>query len=77
MTKQIVISGKAGKLHAPYIRDLRGVMDREQAEMGVLVDTSPTRQARHEPRERPQGRRPGATGAKPAPFILPEAVTPA
>ena len=36
-TKQIVISVKAGKLHAPYVRDLRGVMDREKAEMGVLL----------------------------------------
>ena len=36
-TKQIVISVKAGKLHAPYGRDLRGVMEREQAEMSVLL----------------------------------------
>ena len=36
-TKQIVISVKAGKLHAPYVRDLRGVMERENAEMGVLL----------------------------------------
>ena len=36
-TKQIVISVKAGKLHAPYVRDLRGVMEHENAEMGVLL----------------------------------------
>ena len=40
-TKQIVVSVKAGKLHAPYVRDLRGVMDREQSEMGVLVSLEP------------------------------------
>src|SRR5262249_39290295 len=28
---------KAGKLHAPYVRDLRGVVDREKAAMGVLL----------------------------------------
>jgi hypothetical protein len=36
-TKQIVLSVKAGKLHAPYVRDLRGVMDREKADIGVLI----------------------------------------
>ncbi|MEX2270459.1 MAG: DNA methyltransferase [Vicinamibacterales bacterium] len=36
-TKQIVLSVKAGKLHAPYVRDLRGVMEREGAELGVLI----------------------------------------
>ena len=36
-TKQIIISVKAGKLHAPYVRDLRGVVEREQAAMGVLL----------------------------------------
>ena len=40
-TKQIVVSVKAGKLHAPYVRDLRGVMDREQSEMGVLLTLEP------------------------------------
>ena len=48
-TKQIVISVKAGKLHAPYVRDLRGVMDREKAEMGVLLSLErPTAQMRAE-----------------------------
>ncbi len=36
-TKQIILSVKAGKLHAPYVRDLRGVLEREQAEIGVLI----------------------------------------
>jgi DNA modification methylase len=36
-TKQIIFSVKAGKLHAPYVRDLRGVVDREKAEIGVLL----------------------------------------
>lgn len=36
-TRQIILSVKAGRLHANYVRDLRGVMDREQAEMGVLI----------------------------------------
>ena len=40
-TKQIVVSVKAGKLHAPYVRDLRGVMDRKQSEMGVLLTLEP------------------------------------
>ena len=43
-TKQIVISVKAGKLHAPYVRDLRGVMEREQAEM--IVPSCPWRNLR-------------------------------
>jgi len=36
-TKQIILSVKAGKLHAPYVRDLRGVVEREKAEIGVLI----------------------------------------
>jgi len=36
-TKQVVISVKAGKLHEPYVRDLRGVIEREKATMGVLI----------------------------------------
>ena len=36
-TKQIILSVKAGKLHATYVRDLRGVMDREKADIGVLI----------------------------------------
>lgn len=36
-TKQVIISVKAGKPHLSYMRDLRGVVDRENAEIGVLV----------------------------------------
>ena len=33
----MVLSVKAGKLHAHYVRDLRGVIERETAAMGVLL----------------------------------------
>lgn len=36
-TKQIIFSVKAGKLHLNYVRDLRGVIEREGAQIGVLV----------------------------------------
>jgi hypothetical protein len=36
-TKQIVISVKAGKTSAPHVRDLRGVVEREKAAIGVLI----------------------------------------
>jgi DNA modification methylase len=36
-TKQIVISVKAGSLTPAYLRDLRGVLDRESAQIGVLI----------------------------------------
>lgn len=36
-TKQVIISVKAGKPHLSYMRDLRGVIDRENAELGVLI----------------------------------------
>jgi site-specific DNA-methyltransferase (adenine-specific) len=43
-TKQIILSVKAGKLHATYVRDLRGVIEREKAEIGVLIAMeSPTK----------------------------------
>ncbi len=35
--RQIVISVKAGKLVRNYLRDLRGVIDREEAQIGVLL----------------------------------------
>lgn len=48
-TKQIILSVKAGKLHAPYVRDLRGVVEREKAAIGVLlVLDEPTRAMRSE-----------------------------
>jgi hypothetical protein len=44
-TKQVVISVKAGQqIHVAYIRDLRGVLDREKAEIGVLITMQPPTQ---------------------------------
>ncbi len=36
-TKQIIISVKAGHVSVPHIRDLRGVIEREKAAIGVLI----------------------------------------
>jgi DNA modification methylase len=36
-TKQVVFSVKAGKTNVSHVRDLRGVVERENAEMGVLI----------------------------------------
>ena len=36
-THQIIFSVKAGHTSVPHVRDLRGVLDREKAEMGVLI----------------------------------------
>lgn len=36
-TKQVIISVKAGGVTVSQLRDLRGVVDREQAEIGVLI----------------------------------------
>ena len=48
-TKQIVISVKAGKLHAHYVRDLRGVLEREKAALSVLLTFhAPTKAMRTE-----------------------------
>lgn len=48
-THQIVISVKAGKLHATHVRDLRGVKEREGAEIGVLLSfDTPTKKMRAE-----------------------------
>lgn len=48
-TKQVVFSVKAGHLLPTYVRDLRGVLDREQAQIGVLITMGqPTRQMRSE-----------------------------
>lgn len=48
-TRQIILSVKAGKLHAPYVRDLRGVVDREKAAIGVLLTLDePTKAMRAE-----------------------------
>lgn len=40
---------KAGKLHAPYVRDLRGVVSREKAAIGALLTLDePTKAMRTE-----------------------------
>jgi site-specific DNA-methyltransferase (adenine-specific) len=45
----IVISVKAGKLHADHVRDLRGVLEREGADIGVLLSfDQPTKPMRTE-----------------------------
>lgn len=36
-TRQIIISVKAGHTSVSHVRDLRGVLDREKAEIGVLI----------------------------------------
>ena len=36
-TKQIILSVKAGKTGVAHVRDLRGVIEREKAEIGVLL----------------------------------------
>ena len=47
--KQIIISVKAGKTQVPHVRDLRGVLDREEAAIGVLISMqAPTRPMREE-----------------------------
>jgi DNA modification methylase len=48
-TKQVVLSVKAGHTGVAHIRDLRGVIDRENAELGVLITMQePTQQMRAE-----------------------------
>ncbi len=48
-TKQIVFSVKAGELHATYVRDLRGVVEREDATIGVMISfQEPTKPMRAE-----------------------------
>jgi len=36
-TRQIILSVKAGHVQVSHVRDLRGVLDREKAELGVLI----------------------------------------
>jgi DNA modification methylase len=48
-TKQIIFSVKAGHTSVPHVRDLRGVLDREKAQMGVLLTMEePTKPMRAE-----------------------------
>ena len=45
----MILSVTAGKLHAPYVRDLRGVMEREKTAIGVLLTLDePTKAMRTE-----------------------------
>jgi len=43
-TKQVILSVKAGHTNVSYVRDLRGVLDREQAAIGVLITMEQTTQ---------------------------------
>jgi site-specific DNA-methyltransferase (adenine-specific) len=48
-TKQVILSVKAGHTTTAHLRDLRGVVDREQAEIGVLITMQePTQPMRSE-----------------------------
>jgi site-specific DNA-methyltransferase (adenine-specific) len=48
-TKQVILSVKAGHVSVQYLRDLRGVLDREKAEIGVLISMEePTKPMRVE-----------------------------
>jgi site-specific DNA-methyltransferase (adenine-specific) len=70
-TKQIILSVKAGKLHAPYVRDLRGVIEREKAEIGVLISMeTPTKPMQKEAAEAGFYRSPGLTDRYPRIQIL-------
>src|SRR5258708_38517321 len=41
-SKQVILSVKAGEnVNVTHIRDLRGVLDREKAEIGVLISMEP------------------------------------
>lgn len=47
--KQVIVSVKAGKVQVSHVRDLRGVVDREKAEIGVLISfNEPTHPMRAE-----------------------------
>ncbi len=51
-SKQIIFSVKAGGVSAPQVRDLRGVIEREKAEIGVfLTFEEPTKPMKHEAAE--------------------------
>lgn len=43
-TKQIILSVKSGHVSVKDVRDLRGVIERERAEMGVLIALEPSTQ---------------------------------
>ncbi len=39
--KRVIISVKGGKVQSPYIRDLKGVVEREDAQIGLLITLEP------------------------------------
>lgn len=43
-SKEIIISVKSGKTNVSHVRDLRGVLDREKAAIGVLITLEPPTQ---------------------------------
>jgi hypothetical protein len=48
-TKQVVLQVKAGRVNLAHVRDLRGALDREKAEIGVLISLEePTKPMRRE-----------------------------
>ena len=48
-TKQIILSVKAGHTQVAHVRDLRGVLDREKAAIGILISLqTPTQPMRTE-----------------------------
>jgi hypothetical protein len=48
-TKQVIFQVKSGHVSAGAVRDLRGVLEREEAEIGVLISLDePTQQMRSE-----------------------------
>ena len=52
VTKQVIFSVKAGKLALPHVRDLRGVLERENAQIGCLISLEkPTKHMREEAAE--------------------------
>jgi DNA modification methylase len=59
-TKQVIFSVKAGHTNVAHVRDLRGVIEREKAEIGVLISLEePTQPMRREAAEAGFYRSPG------------------
>jgi hypothetical protein len=59
-TKQVIFSVKAGKTSVAHVRDLRGVIDREESEVGVLISLqAPTKDMRGEAASAGEYRSPG------------------
>jgi hypothetical protein len=70
-TKQIILSVKAGHVQASHVRDLRGVIEREKAEIGVLISMEhPTKPMLKEAAEAGFYKSPGLTDKYPRIQIL-------